>query len=98
MFEPIPTTNGTITTTPTTTSESATSTQIDQIIRTVHILQRKVLLLTNRLNYELFLKQQYTRHIGRLHRDRLMDAAVEAERQGLVSLNNSIRKLLGYLC
>jgi hypothetical protein len=57
----------------------------EQLTNSINILQRKVLLLTNRLNYELFLKQQYTRHIGRLHRDRLMDNVIEADRQGLVS-------------
>ncbi|KAI8055711.1 Hamartin protein-domain-containing protein [Syncephalis plumigaleata] len=97
MFEPIPSTNDTNTdgNDNNNTSESTTSTHMDQVIKTVHILQRKVLLLTNRLNYELFLKQQYTRHIGRLHRDRLMDSAVEAERQGLYNtcraLKNEIR-------
>ncbi|RKP24351.1 Hamartin protein-domain-containing protein [Syncephalis pseudoplumigaleata] len=94
MFEPV-SVGGVAAMDPTTAAEVTTTEQIEQVIKTVHILQRKVLLLTNRLNYELFLKQQFMRHIGRLHRDRLMDSAVEAERQGLYNtcraLKNEIR-------
>ncbi|KAI9597725.1 Hamartin protein-domain-containing protein [Syncephalis fuscata] len=89
MFEPVATSDAV------SIDTKSTETSTEQFIKTVNVLQRKVLLLTNRLNYELFLKQQYTRHIGRLHRDRLMDSAVEAERQGLYNtcraLKNEIR-------
>jgi hypothetical protein len=46
-------------------------------------LQRENLLLRNELNFELYLKEQHLRHIGRLHRDRIADTALEAERQNL---------------
>lgn len=49
-------------------------------------LKREVLLLRNELNFELFLKQQHLQHIGRLHREHVLDSSVEAERQQLVSL------------
>lgn len=49
-------------------------------------LKREVLLLKNELNFELFLKQQHLQHIGRLHREHVLDSSVEAERQQLVSL------------
>lgn len=54
-------------------------------------LKREVLLLRNELNFELFLKQQHLQHIGRLHREHVLDSSVEAERQQLVSF---IRGLL----
>jgi hypothetical protein len=47
-------------------------------------LKREVLLLRNELNFELFLKQQHLQHIGRLHREHVLDSTVEAERQQLV--------------
>ncbi|CEG80908.1 hypothetical protein RMATCC62417_15171 [Rhizopus microsporus] len=47
-------------------------------------LKREVLLLKNELNFELFLKQQHLQHIGRLHREHVLDSSVEAERQQLV--------------
>lgn len=47
-------------------------------------LKREVLLLRNELNFELFLKQQHLQHIGRLHREHVLDSSVEAERQQLV--------------
>lgn len=53
-------------------------------------LKREVLLLRNELNFELFLKQQHLQHIGRLHREHVLDTSVEAERQRLVSLISTI--------
>lgn len=47
-------------------------------------LKREVLLLRNELNFEMFLKQQHLQHIGRLHREHVMDISVEAERQQMV--------------
>ena len=47
-------------------------------------LKREVLLLRNELNFELFVKQQHLQHIGRLHREHVLDSSVEAERQQLV--------------
>ncbi|CAO1635196.1 unnamed protein product [Parajaminaea phylloscopi] len=46
-------------------------------------LQRENLLLRNEINFELYLKDQHLRHIGRLHRDRIKDSRLEAERQNL---------------
>jgi hypothetical protein len=50
----------------------------------VAALKREVLLLRNEMNFEMFLKQQHLQHIGRLHREHVMDTSVEAERQQLV--------------
>ncbi|CAO3683847.1 unnamed protein product [Rhizopus stolonifer] len=57
-------------------------------------LKREVLLLRNELNFELFLKQQHLQHIGRLHREHVLDSSVEAERQ---QLYNTTRMLRGQL-
>lgn len=48
-------------------------------------LKREVLLLRNELNFELFVKQQHLQHMGRLHREHMVDSSVEAERQRTVS-------------
>ena len=47
-------------------------------------LKREVLLLRNELNFELFVKQQHLQHMGRLHREHVVDSSVEAERQRTV--------------
>lgn len=57
-------------------------------------LQRENLLLRNELNFELYLKEQHLRHIGRLHRDRISDTALEAERQNLYQSVRSLRAQL----
>ncbi|CAO1632508.1 unnamed protein product [Sympodiomycopsis kandeliae] len=54
-------------------------------------LQRENLLLRNELNFELYLKDQHLHHIGRLHRDRITDNALEAERQNLYQIVKSLR-------
>lgn len=75
---------------PTTTNmlaEQATSSHLDISAETrllLAALKREVLLLRNELNFELFLKQQHLQHIGRLHREHVLDSSVEAERQQLV--------------
>ena len=53
---------------------------------TIAFLQREIMLLRNELNFELYLKQQHLQHIGRLHRDRVLDSTVEAERQNLYNM------------
>lgn len=65
-----------------TEEESATSSEQNMLIAA---LKREVLLLRNEMNFEMFLKQQHLQHIGRLHREHVMDTSVEAERQQLVS-------------
>ena len=57
-------------------------------------LQRENLLLRNELNFELYLKEQHLRHIGRLHRERINDTALETERQNLYFTVRSLRNQL----
>jgi hypothetical protein len=54
-------------------------------------LQRENLLLRNELNFELYLKEQHLRHIGRLHREKVTDTALEAERQNLYHTVRTLR-------
>ncbi|KAI7907153.1 Hamartin protein-domain-containing protein [Cokeromyces recurvatus] len=60
----------------------------------VAALKREVLLLRNELNFELFLKQQHLQHIGRLHRERVLDTSVEAERQQLYNTTRMLKAQL----
>ncbi|KDN51454.1 hypothetical protein K437DRAFT_52180 [Tilletiaria anomala UBC 951] len=60
-------------------------------------LQRENLLMRNELNFELYLKEQHLRHIGRLHRERINDTALEAERQNLYYTVRSLRAQLANL-
>lgn len=60
-------------------------------------LQRENLLLRNELNFELYLKDQHLHHIGRLHRDRITDNALEAERQNLYQIVKSLRAQVSQL-
>lgn len=57
----------------------------------VSLLQRENLLLRNELNFELYLKEQHLRHIGRLHREKVTDTALEAERQNLYHTVRTLR-------
>lgn len=57
-------------------------------------LQRENLLLRNELNFELYLKDQHLRHIGHLHRDRIKDSRLEAERQNLYQTVKLLRAQL----
>ncbi|WFD32097.1 hypothetical protein MSPP1_003139 [Malassezia sp. CBS 17886] len=52
------------------------------------------LLLRNEHQFERYIKEQLLLHIGRLHRDRIADAASEAEQQNLY---NSVRSLWAQL-
>ena len=47
-------------------------------------LQRKVLLLQTELQFELWLKRENMRHVGRLHQDHVVTRRAELERQQLV--------------
>ncbi|KAI8378436.1 Hamartin protein-domain-containing protein [Blakeslea trispora] len=60
----------------------------------VAALKREVLLLRNELNFELFLKQQHLQHIGRLHREHVLDTSVEAERQQLYNTTRLLKAQL----
>jgi septal ring-binding cell division protein DamX len=74
------------TTTPTTAEQTIDTQDMSQETKLLlAALKREVLLLRNELNFELFLKQQHLQHIGRLHREHVLDTSVEAERQQLVS-------------
>ncbi|CAG8434079.1 5283_t:CDS:10 [Diversispora eburnea] len=57
----------------------------------ISFLQREIMLLRNELNFELYLKQQYLQHIGRLHRDHILDSRVEAEHQNLYITYRNLR-------
>ncbi|GAB5592451.1 hypothetical protein Unana1_07351 [Umbelopsis nana] len=60
----------------------------------VAALKREVLLLRNEMNFEMFLKQQHLQHIGRLHREHVMDTSVEAERQQLYNTTRMLQHQL----
>ncbi|KAI9496677.1 hypothetical protein BDB00DRAFT_758113 [Zychaea mexicana] len=57
-------------------------------------LKREVLLLRNELNFELFVKQQHLQHMGRLHREHVVDSSVEAERQRTYNTTRMLRAQL----
>ncbi|CAG8541083.1 10577_t:CDS:2, partial [Racocetra persica] len=57
----------------------------------VAFLQREIMLLRNELNFELYLKQQHLQHIGRLHRDHVLDISAEAERQNLYNACKNLK-------
>lgn len=90
--EPTPTTTTPSTPMTNTTTPSSTDQPIDishmspETKLLLAALKREVLLLRNELNFELFLKQQHLQHIGRLHREHVLDTSVEAERQQLVRM------------
>ncbi|CAG8437515.1 1711_t:CDS:10 [Acaulospora morrowiae] len=60
----------------------------------ISFLQREIMLLRNELNFELYLKQQHLQHIGRLHRDHVLDNRVEAESQNLYNTCRSLKSQL----
>ncbi|KAL5529209.1 hypothetical protein ACEPAG_5183 [Sanghuangporus baumii] len=72
---------------PSMTSEAASPTDElripTQISETIAGLQREVLLLRTELNFELWLKRENIRHIGRLHRDDVLTKSAENEQQRL---------------
>ncbi|KAI8334775.1 Hamartin protein-domain-containing protein [Chlamydoabsidia padenii] len=75
-------------------SSSSSSTCSSETKLLIAALKREVLLLRNELNFELFLKQQHLQHIGRLHREHVMDSTVEAERQQLYNTNRMLKAQL----
>ncbi|KAL2316275.1 Hamartin [Schizosaccharomyces pombe] len=64
------------------TSESLSSTN-----DTIRRLQRELLFLQNELRFEKFVRQQHLQNIGKLHREHILDMAVESERQKLLLTN-----------
>jgi len=56
-----------------------------------------VSMLRNELRFELYLKEQLLIHIGRLHRDRITDAANEAEQQNLQHSTRALQAQLSTL-
>ncbi|SNX84799.1 uncharacterized protein MEPE_03508 [Melanopsichium pennsylvanicum] len=76
---------------------SASSTVHSSDASIISFLQRENLLLRNELNFELYLKEQHLRHIGRLHREKVTDTALEAERQNLYHTVRTLRASLNTL-
>ncbi|TDL27395.1 hypothetical protein BD410DRAFT_762281 [Rickenella mellea] len=64
------------------------------VVETIAALQREVLLLRNELNFELWLKRENVRHIGRLYQSRVESKSADLERQGL---HNKLREYKGQL-
>lgn len=54
-------------------------------------------MLRKELNYEMTLKDQHVQHMGRLHRDKFSETALEAERQNLYQTVRSLRSQLSAL-
>ncbi|PWN22602.1 hypothetical protein BCV69DRAFT_281592 [Microstroma glucosiphilum] len=63
----------------------------------VKYLQRENLLLRGELNFELYLKDQHLRHIGRLLSNRIKASSSEAQRQNLIRMVKSLRTQLSAL-
>ncbi|KAI9310832.1 hypothetical protein BX666DRAFT_1840699, partial [Dichotomocladium elegans] len=76
------------------TSATQPSTMTPETRLLIAALKREVLLLRNELNFELFVKQQHLQHMGRLHREHMMDSAVEAERQRTYNATRNLRAQL----
>lgn len=57
-------------------------------------LYKKILLLSNDLSFERYMKQQHMAHIGELKRRQLKEAATEAETQNLILINRNLRHRL----
>ncbi|KAG7092375.1 hypothetical protein E1B28_008733 [Marasmius oreades] len=64
-------------------SSSENGPVLPHIGRPVSDLQRQVLLLRNKLNFELWLARENVKHIGRLYQDHTVTQNAEVERQGL---------------
>lgn len=54
-------------------------------------LLREITLLKNDLNFERYLKQQHLSHIGKLRRNQVREATVEAETQNLINANKVLK-------
>ena len=60
----------------------------------VAYLQREIQLLKNDLNFERYLKQQHLSHIGKIRRQQIREARVEAETQHLINYNRGLKSKL----
>lgn len=69
------------------TSAENTNDQIAQ-------LYKKILLLSNDLAFERYMKQQHMAHIGELKKRQLKEAATEAETQNIILINRNLRNRL----
>lgn len=63
----------------------------EEVMQSIAYLKQENLQLRNELNYEIGQKDQMLRHIGRIHRDRIKDTALEDERQNLYQLVRTLR-------
>lgn len=70
-----------------------------QAVEAISKLQRDNLLLRSELNYELWLKRENVKRIGRLYSDRIFFKGAEMERQGLVGSRRAFERALinGYV-
>ncbi|PBP15866.1 tuberous sclerosis 1 [Diplocarpon rosae] len=57
-------------------------------------LQREIQLLKNDLNFERYLKQQHLSHIGKIRRQQIREARMEAETQHLMNYNRGLKAKL----
>ena len=57
----------------------------DHVAEAISALQRKLILMNNELNCELWLARRNVEHIGRLKKECELAKSAEGERQGLVS-------------
>lgn len=48
-------------------------------------LETELILLKSEVNFQLYLKSLHLAHMGTLHREKVLDSGIEAERQSLVS-------------
>ncbi|KAK5016708.1 hypothetical protein LTR60_002278, partial [Cryomyces antarcticus] len=60
----------------------------------VAFLQQQVMLLTNNLNFERYLRQQQQSHIGQMQRKHIKEATIEAETQNLLNTNRTLKQKL----
>ncbi len=65
-----------------------------EISSAISSLQREIVLLKNDLSFERYLKQQHLSHIGKLRRQQVREATIEAETQAFVNNNKTLKKSL----
>lgn len=73
---------------------AASPTSIETASEQIPQLYKKILLLSNDLAFERYMKQQHMAHIGELKRRQLREAATEAETQNLILINRNLRSRL----
>lgn len=77
-------------TAPSAVSPTSVENSNDQIAQ----LYKKILLLSNDLAFERYMKQQHMAHIGELKKRQLKEAATEAETQNIILINRNLRNRL----